>query len=266
MIKALFFDIDGTLLSFARHTIPSSTRQALEELRRQGYKLFIASGRHPLDVFSVLDLPFDGYVTLNGGGCLRGREEVVFRRTIDPADIERLIEWESGPEAFACVLAGDRRLTLNFVDERVTRVRELVRSDHLAGVVPFETWCEAAREGVLQLIAFFGPEQEERLMEELLPHCRAMRWSPLFADVVPEGVNKAEGIDRLLACFGIGADEAMAFGDGGNDLAMLRHVGLSVAMGNAAPEVKRAADYVTTSVDDHGIARALRHFGLIEWR
>lgn len=76
-------------------------------------------------------------------------------------------------------------------------------------------------------------------------------------------MSKAEGIDRMLARFGIGLDETMAFGDGGNDIPMLRHVGTSVAMGNAAPEVKQAADYVTTSVDDHGIARALRHFGLI---
>lgn len=54
----------------------------------------------------------------------------------------------------------------------------------------------------------------------------------------------------------------MAFGDGQNDIEMLRHAGIGVAMGNAADEVKRSADYVTTGVDRAGIAKALRHFGL----
>ena len=55
----------------------------------------------------------------------------------------------------------------------------------------------------------------------------------------------------------------MAFGDGGNDSGMLRHAGIGVAMGNANEEVKAAADYVTTSVDEDGIYKALKHFGVI---
>ena len=55
----------------------------------------------------------------------------------------------------------------------------------------------------------------------------------------------------------------MAFGDGQNDIEMLRHAAVGVAMGNAAEEVRRAADYVTASIDDDGVALALRHFGLI---
>ncbi len=263
MIKAIFFDIDGTLVSFRTHGIPDSARRALDELRGRGIKLFIASGRHPSDIFPVSDFPFDGYVALNGGYCLAGRDNVIFRREIDPEDIERMIRWQQGPERFACVLAGEGEMCLNFVDDRVTRVRKMVETGNPARVAPFEEWSGTARQGVLQLIAFFGPEDEPKLMAEVFPHCRAMRWNPLFTDIVPTGVSKAEGIDRMLEHFGIGLDETMAFGDGGNDIPMLEHVGIAVAMGNAAPEVKRAAGYVTTSVDDHGIARALRHFGLI---
>lgn len=263
MIKAIFFDIDGTLVSFRTHTVPDSARRALDELRSKGIQLFIASGRHPADIFSVTDFPFDGYVALNGGYCLAGRDKVIFRREIDPGDIERMIHWQQGPDRFACVLAGEKQMCLNFTDERVMRVRKLVETGNPARVAPPEEWNAIARQGVLQLIAFFGPEDEPRLMREVFPHCRSMRWNPLFTDLVPAGVDKAEGIDRMLARYGLGLDEAMAFGDGGNDIPMLEHVKASVAMGNAAPEVKRAASYVTTSVDDHGIARALRRFGLI---
>lgn len=264
MVKAVFFDIDGTLISFHTHQIPTSTREALAALRNRGIKLFIASGRHPLDIFPYVDLQFDGYVALNGGYCLAGQDQVIFRREIAQEDIERLIEWQQGGDKFACVLAGERGMCLNFVNDSVTRVRKLVETDNKAEVVPFDVWCAEARKGVLQLIAFFGTDMEPKLMREVLPNCRVMRWCPLFADVVPAGVNKAEGIDRMLDYYGISLDEAMVFGDGGNDIPMLQHVGLSVAMGNADQEVKRAASYVTTSVDDQGIARALRHFGLID--
>ena len=67
----------------------------------------------------------------------------------------------------------------------------------------------------------------------------------------------------MLAHFHIGLDECMAFGDGGNDIQMLSHVGIGVAMGNASEEVMKSAAYVTTSVDENGIYNALKHFNII---
>lgn len=96
-----------------------------------------------------------------------------------------------------------------------------------------------------------------------LPNCTAMRWYPTFADVIAKGVDKGVGIDSFCKHFGFSLEETMAFGDGGNDVEMLRHAGIGVAMGNAREEVKQAADYVTDSVDDDGIETALLHFGLI---
>ena len=108
----------------------------------------------------------------------------------------------------------------------------------------------------------FSEQQEARIMQAL-PECEATRWNPLFTDVVPVGGNKSIGMEKILAYFGISREETMAFGDGGNDVLMLKHVGIGVAMGNAEDEVKLAADYVTDSVDEGGIEKALRHFGVI---
>ena len=69
----------------------------------------------------------------------------------------------------------------------------------------------------------------------------------------------------MSAC-GLRASEVAAFGDGGNDVAMLRAAGVGVAMGNACDEALAAADYITASVDDDGIRRALEHFGVIDKR
>ena len=91
----------------------------------------------------------------------------------------------------------------------------------------------------------------------------ASRWSPLFADVNPQGQSKQVGIDVFCDYFGIDRANTMAFGDGGNDITMLKHVGIGVAMGNANPEVKEIADYITDDVDSDGIWNALKHFGIL---
>jgi len=100
-------------------------------------------------------------------------------------------------------------------------------------------------------------------MESVMPNSVASRWTPLFADVNPKGQSKQVGVDVFCKYFGLDIGQTMAFGDGGNDISMLRHVGIGVAMGNANPEVKEIADYVTTSVDEDGIWKALEHFGVI---
>ena len=84
-----------------------------------------------------------------------------------------------------------------------------------------------------------------------------------FADILPAGGGKPNGLAEMLKHFGWTKDEAIAFGDGGNDVAMLQYAGLGVAMGNACDAAKAAADYVTADIDKDGIAKALQHFGLL---
>lgn len=67
----------------------------------------------------------------------------------------------------------------------------------------------------------------------------------------------------MAAAENIAIADTMAFGDGGNDIAILRQAGIGVAMGNANDDVKAVANYITSSVDDDGIANALKHFGVI---
>ena len=121
---------------------------------------------------------------------------------------------------------------------------------------------DALTEPVMQLIAFFEQQEEAAIMQNL-PHCKSARWYPTFADIVPKGISKSVGMESLLTYFGIGRDETIAFGDGGNDVEMLQFAKIGVAMGNANDCVKQSADYVTTSVDDDGIYNAMLHFGII---
>ena len=100
-------------------------------------------------------------------------------------------------------------------------------------------------------------------MESVMPNSLATRWTSLFADVNPIGQSKKVGIDIFCDHFGIDINRTMAFGDGGNDITMLQHVSVGIAMGNANEEVKLIADYVTDDVDSDGIWNALKYYGVI---
>ena len=88
MIKAVFFDIDGTLVSFKTHKLPDSTVRVLDLLREKGIKVFIATGRQLQSINNLGTQEFDGYVTLNGGYCLAGKDKVIYKHNIPSEDIE----------------------------------------------------------------------------------------------------------------------------------------------------------------------------------
>jgi cof-like hydrolase len=257
MIKAVFFDIDGTLVSFKTHRVPDSAKRAIAALRAKGVRVFIASGRQLLAINNLEDLQFDGYVTLNGGYCIVG-EQVIYKHSMPSEDMVSLVQYMEEREDFPCIFVHENAFCINYTDERTDEVFRLLNFPQ-PPTLPLR---EAATGDIFQLVAFFTKKQEKAIMA-VMPHCEATRWNPLFSDVIPKGSSKQVGVDKMLDYFGISLDESMAFGDGGNDVLMLKHVGIGVAMGNAEDEVKRAADYVTDSVDEDGVEKALRHFGVI---
>ena len=258
MIKAVFFDIDGTLVSFDIHRIPESAEQAIVALRAKGIKVFIASGRHLLSINNLGDLQFDGYITLNGGYCIAGKDQVIYKNSMSAEDIASLVQYMETQESFPCIFVHEHELYLNFHNKQSREVFRMLNFPE-PPVAPLR---KASEGETFQLVAFFTKEQEKAIMSAM-PHSEATRWNPLFTDVIPQGSSKRVGIDKMLEYFGIALDESMAFGDGGNDITMLQHVGIGVAMGNANDEVKRVADHVTASVDDDGVEKALRHFGVL---
>ena len=116
---------------------------------------------------------------------------------------------------------------------------------------------------VYQLTPFFDEAQEAAVVP-LLRHAESARWCEYFSDVISSEADKGRGMEIIAAHEGISLAECMAFGDGGNDIPILRRAGTGVAMGNAGVTVKAAADYITDNIDAGGVANALRHFGVIQ--
>lgn len=257
-IKAVFFDIDGTLVSFDTHKVPLSAKKALAQLRANGIKIFIATGRMLPMITVVDDIPFDGYITYNGAYCVNEKKEVIYSNPIPKDDLESLANYlETDPFSVTFMLKDE--MTVNFVSDRVKEI-----ADHINVAVPrIEDPHITIQRDVYQVCLYVDADKEQEVLKTVFKHCASNRWSPVFADVNVSINNKQTGIDRILEHHYIDLSETMAFGDGGNDIPMLQHVAVGVAMGNASDEVKVSADYVTNSVDEDGIANALKHFKLL---
>lgn len=260
MIKALFFDIDGTLVSFNTHEIPVSTVKALEAAKAAGVKIFISTGR-PVALINNLGAIahlIDGYLTSNGAFCYIG-DTVVYDRLISEHDVRALAE-ASDAHNWMYIVVGSRDLLVRNPDmEIVDTFKKMLNVSDLPVNIPME---EMLRQGVVQMTVFVTAAEEQLLMATT-EKCVSSRWHPAFTDITAEGADKGSAAEAIARRLGIDISETMAFGDGGNDVPMLRRAGVGVAMGSAADDVQREADYVTTTVDDNGISNALRKFGVI---
>lgn len=258
MIKSVFFDIDGTLLSFQTHKVPQSAKDAMRQAKQKGCLLFICTGRHHAAIPNeIKELPFDGYITLNGQYCFV-EDNVIRKQPIASQDIQ-ILKKRLQSEPFPCEWIEENHLYINFVDSMVRKAHEAVDM-----VLPeLRDVTLLGEEPVYQLLTFLEPSKEAWAMRDL-PHCRSTRWSPHFADVTPTDGDKCEGIKSMLQQFGLQKEEAAAFGDGNNDIAMLKHVAAGIAMGGSAKEVQDAAAFVTASVEEDGIKKGLIALGLAE--
>lgn len=259
----LFFDIDGTIFDSQRR-LPASVKPAMEAAHQKGHQLFINTGRTFCNLERRLDgFPIDGWIT----GC--GTRVTVHGETLQ--------SMEYSPEA-------SLRLRRIFLDLKIPVVYECDTAmyfDPETSSHPIVTMFRgfAEQRGLAREISendpefravkmfCFGEEDqitrlEEKTAEAGMPYVSISRW-PEGWEVVPAGYSKATGIDVLVKKNGAKLEDCYAFGDSENDLAMLRHAGHSIAMGNASDEVKAVCSYVTDLPENDGIEKAMKHFGLI---
>ncbi len=261
MIRAVFLDVDGTLVSTRTHLPSPRTAQALLRAKERGILLFVATGRHtriPEEGYIMDLLPdcFDGYVCLTGHYCFTREGEVVLKQPLDPGDVGRTKELARKLE-IPYTYAYEDRVLISRVNERVRR--------HNAGLelpIPEVGEMDAGRD-VYAITLYVDREVEMERLRPLLHRSTTVSWTEGITDVCSlEGGTQA-GIEAMMARFGLSPGEVMAVGDSGNDLTMLEHVGVPVAMGNGTAEVKASARYVTAACEEDGIYQAFAHFGLI---
>lgn len=130
------------------------------------------------------------------------------------------------------------------------------------GAKVLQNYDKLIEENIYQMMVAATKEQEPLILKNL-KYTTCTRWHPEAMDIIPATGGKGIGTQKILEYFSFSADEAMAFGDGGNDKDMLEIVGCGIAMGNAVESVKQVANYVTKPVSEDGVYWALEHFNLI---
>lgn len=256
-IKALFFDIDHTLFSHSQNCVPPSLWKTLGELKEKGMKLFIATGRQYADMkrLPVDWSVFDGFVTLNGAVNLDRNLNTIISFPITESARKNVKELFNR-HIIPFVVVEKDRMYANFYNEKVYETQKQL------GTPLLPPRGDISDEDIFQLI-FFAERSEEHLIAGNLEGCVLSRWNDWALDAISPSAGKDRGVKAVLDAFGYDGDSCIVFGDGGNDISMLKAFRNSVAMGNAGDEVKACASYVTSHIDQDGIINALRHFRVI---
>lgn len=256
MIKAAFFDVDGTLFSHRTTQVPPSTREAIAKLQDKGILCIVATGRHPIELAAlpIEDIGFDAYLMMNGQMMLDRQKNILFSVPISEKIKQTLLgHFES--HAYPSLILEENDIYLNFINDRVVQAQAHFN-------LPMPKIGTYTGKEIYQFCLYINPE-EESLLAGIADDCVITRWHNYGIDLLAKGGGKMVGIRRYLDSIGVAPDEIIAFGDGHNDAEMLRFAGIGVAMGNAEDATKAVADYVTADIDDDGIAKALKHYNLI---
>lgn len=262
-IKIVFFDIDETLYYKKETRIPDSIfEQVIPRLRAKGVIPAIATGRtfgaFPTAIQPLLNPQgFELFVTTNGQYNLY-QGETISEYPMSTERVERVLDKLNALQIeYGFVTADEIAVSKNTAEVELSL--RPIKADYI--VDPNYH----LQHQVLQLLAFFPPERTAEVVASglLEDDLKEVRWHQYSVDLLNKDNSKARGILDVLRHFDIPMENAMAFGDGLNDLEMLATVGYGVAMGNGEPELKAVADFVTLPIEQDGILHALEKLGVI---
>ena len=248
--RCLLFDLDGTLLRSDK-TISPRTLRALEACRERGVKIGISTNRSENRAKPFLDQLGPEIIISSGGALVRSDGEIIFRAEFSPAETRRvldLIQAVCGAEAEITV-DGETAHYWNFKSDPAVMDKSWSGS----------TYCDFSRFSgtALKLCAEITDETFPAL-KSALPDCDCLRFSGEdWCKITKANATKENALQELCRTTGLTLAEIAAFGDDTPDIGMLRLCGLGVAMGNAIPPVKAAADVVIGTNDEDGIAEWL---------
>lgn len=255
-IKIVFFDIDGTLIDMKTKKISPRTLQMLRQLRGNGIRICLATGRTPVTVPKFEGVEFDAHLLVNGSLCCSG-ETVIFSNPIPAADVRRIIDNAAALGRPVSIATKDR-VTANGYDDDLAQYYSFAS-------IPLEVtddFDEVARQEVYQIMLGCRKEDHTALLNGV-SGAQITGWWDRAVDIIPNGGGKGQGVEKILEYYHLSREEALAFGDGNNDIEMLQAVGTGVAMENASPQLKAVASDVCGHVAEDGIYHYCVNHGLI---
>ena len=268
--KLLVLDVDGTLVNNNKEITPR-TKDALFRAMEAGHSVMIASGRPTPGVQRYVDelrlAEYGGYtLTYNGArvqDCRMGRE--LYEKRL-PNKLLRPI-YEYAEEHDLGIITYEKDMSL---DPQVLSGRRLddwllweARINQLS-VGVCEDFLDYVNYDIYKVLLTSDPEVSEKHMKELQKwfgdSANVMRSEAFFIEVTARHIDKARTLAKVIGPIGITQTNTICCGDAFNDISMVKYAGVGVAMGNAKPEVKEVADYITASNEEDGIAEVVERF------
>lgn len=254
-IKALVFDVDGTLIPYGSYYPSAFDVKLLNELA-QDYILIVASGRHRFELTPLDAIHFHAYISCDGKVLnIADHEEII---CLTKEDVETIVNFALKAH-FPCVLTEKDDRYINFVNQTVIDYHQTITFD-----VPR---LEDLRYGLNRDIILATLFESDAVIAELMPqlkHAKYIRWNRFAGDINDKSGGKEDALKRCLAYYNLKKEEVLCFGDGINDLTMFKAVAHSCAMGNACALLKEKAEFVTKDVHEYGLYYGLKHFGIIK--
>lgn len=239
--KLIALDMDGTLLN-NNEVISDGNKAAIRQAMEAGVIVCLSTGRSILSMGSYIDeLGLDAapLVTVNGGVIWRNRHELYEQHVLDASLVERLYQLAQHEDVWFWGYA-------------------------LEGVYNRNNWTAAVSEHTWLKFGYYT--ENVQLLQALRAEAEA--WGtfeitnshPYNLEINPVGVNKAAGLRSVCAMLDLRMEQVVAVGDSLNDMAMIREAGLGVAMGNAQQTLKDAADWVTDTNEEDGVAHVIQKY------
>ncbi len=267
--KVLVLDIDGTLTN-SRKEITPATKRGIQEIMKRGHKVILASGRPTPGMRRYeqeLELEkYGGYLlSFNGGRIVECRTgEIVYQRTLPPVVIPKLYHFAKANGCGLVTYFGDNIISAFEPDEYLA-LESRINGMEIRVVEDFINFVDFdVNKCLMTAPVEKAPELEKQLQEKYGDILSIYRSEPFFIEIMPKNVDKATSLNRMLESIGLTREDAICCGDGFNDISMIQYAGLGVAMGNAQPAVKEAADYITATNDEDGLVQVIDRFILKE--
>ena len=263
-IRAVFSDVDGTLLN-SGHRVTPRTAEWIRKLGERDIPFVIVSARSPSGIYPIMKR--NGFrsalIAYSGALIMDEDRNVLYNRQIPrdlAAGIERFFnEKKRSDKSFdmsCCIYSADDWISPDRNDPRIVREEQIVEAQSREGTV--EDLAPGA--GVNKFLCICAPGtilEIEKEVKKNFPEVEAVKSSDILLEIMAKGISKADALERYCAHLGITPQETIAFGDNYNDVGMLEAAGISCVMGNAPEEILRRFPLHTADNDHDGIAEAL---------
>ncbi len=271
MYKILFTDIDGTLLNKERIISPATKKEIFRLNTEKRIPVILISSRMPKAMKPLHDeleleypiISYNGALILKSSG-LKDDSDILFSTTIKPEIVKNINEFKSMCDFHISLYYNDDWYVegMDYWADREITSTKVVPSIGQHEVV-IKDW-EIKKVGAHKVMCMGNAMEIEKLHEWLFTKYPGVlnlyRSKPTFIEITPNIVSKATALEYMLDYLNVDSSETIAIGDNYNDLDMLNKAGLGIAMGNAPAAVRKAADYITLSNNDDGLAAAIRKF------